>query len=181
MHENRPSRKRGIVVVGVDGSAGAREALRWAAAEARLRHTRLRVVHASSPGFFSAGGAGYGYPYIGGSVDTLPGAGYSDLRQAAEELVERLIIDVGADADDLEIDRRVVDGGPVEVLIHEVAKGDLLVVGSRGHGGFAGLLLGSVSQQCAHHAPCPVVIVPPAKPAAPPAKPARAAQTESVA
>ena len=46
-----------------------------------------------------------------------------------------------------------------QVLVDEADGADLLVVGSRGHGGFAGLLLGSVSQQCAHHAPCPVVII----------------------
>jgi nucleotide-binding universal stress UspA family protein len=57
----------------------------------------------------------------------------------------------------------VVEGAPAPVLL-EAAKGaDLLVVGMRGHGGFVGLLLGSVSQQCAHHAPCPIAIVPPAK------------------
>jgi nucleotide-binding universal stress UspA family protein len=161
MQTHSRSQTPGIVVVGVDGSAGAREALRWAAAEARLRQTRLRVVHASTSGFFSAGGAGYGYPYIGGSADTLPGIGFTELRQAAEGLVERLIVDAGVEAGDLEIERHVVEGGPVEVLIHAVGERDLLVVGSRGHGGFAGLLLGSVSQQCAHHAPCPVVIVPP--------------------
>jgi nucleotide-binding universal stress UspA family protein len=181
MQQNRTSDMRGVVAVGVDGSVGAREALRWAAAEARLRRTRLRVVHASRSGFFTAGGAGYGYPYIGGSVDTLPGAGFNDLRRAAEELVEQVIADVGAEAEDLEIDRRIVEGGAVEVLIHEVCERDLLVVGSRGHGGFAGLLLGSVSQQCAHHAPCPVVIVPSTKPHARASSPPRAAQTESVA
>ena len=57
------------------------------------------------------------------------------------------------------IERRVVEGAPATVLVDESRQADLLVVGSRGHGGFAGLLLGSVSQQCAHHAACPVVIV----------------------
>jgi len=59
----------------------------------------------------------------------------------------------------VEIERRVVEGRPAAVLVNESQGADLLVVGSRGHGGFAGLLLGSVSQQCAHHAACPVVIV----------------------
>jgi nucleotide-binding universal stress UspA family protein len=176
MQTHRPSQPRGIVVVGVDGSAGAQEALRWAAAEARLRQTRLRVVHASTSGFFSAGGAGYGYPYIGGSADTLPGIGFAELREAAEGLVERVIAEAGIEADDLEIERQVLEGGPVEVLIHAVGEGDLLVVGSRGHGGFAGLLLGSVSQQCAHHAPCPVVIVPPLKSSAKGSRPTETAR-----
>jgi nucleotide-binding universal stress UspA family protein len=179
MQESKQSGMRGVVVVGVDGSAGAREALRWAAAEARLRRTRLRVVHVTTSGFFGAGGAGYGYPYISGSVDTLPGAGFSDLRHAADDLLDEAIADVEADGGGLEIERQIVEGGAVEVLVHAVAEGDLLVVGSRGHGGFAGLLLGSVSQQCAHHAPCPVVIVHPAKPSTTGSKSARAAQTES--
>ena len=59
----------------------------------------------------------------------------------------------------MEIERRVVRTRPAAVLVDESRGADLLVVGSRGHGGFAGLLLGSVSQQCAHHAACPVVIV----------------------
>ena len=166
MQDGRQSEQQGVVVVGVDGSAGARDALRWAAAEARLRQTRLRVVHAWTFGVPAAGGGGHGYPYIGGSVDTLPGAGFNDLRHAAEELLDRVIADVVVEAEGPEIECEVLEGGAVQVLVHAVERGDLLVVGSRGHGGFAGLLLGSVSQQCAHHAPCPVVIVPPAKPSA---------------
>jgi len=59
----------------------------------------------------------------------------------------------------MEVERRVVQGRAAAALVDESRDADLLVVGSRGHGGFAGLLLGSVSQQCAHHAACPVVIV----------------------
>ena len=58
------------------------------------------------------------------------------------------------------VERRVVEGAAASVLVDESRDAELLVVGSRGHGGFAGLLLGSVSQQCAHHATCPVVIIP---------------------
>ena len=164
MQRSKQSGTRGAVVVGVDGSPGANEALRWAAAEARLRRTRLRVVLVRTSGFFSSSGAGYGYPYIDGSVDTLPGAGFHGLRQAGEELLDHSIADIEADGEGLEIERQDVEGDPVDILVHAVAPGDLLVVGSRGHGGFAGLRLGSVSQQCAHRAPCPVVIVHPAKP-----------------
>jgi nucleotide-binding universal stress UspA family protein len=159
MHESGHPHERGVVAVGVDGSAGAREALRWAAAEARLRQARLRVVHASTPRLFCAGGAGYGYPYRSGSAETRAAAGFNELHRAAEELLEELIADAGADVVGLEIERRVVEGEPAEVLVRAVAERDLLVVGSRGHGGFAGLLLGSVSQRCAHQAPCHVVIV----------------------
>jgi len=157
--ENIDTAQRGIVVVGVDGSAGAREALRWAVAEARLRQTRLRVVHAWTFDYQPAVGAGYGYygyPYVGDELNRTP-YGLDGLRQAAEALVERTIFDEVTDA--VEIERHVVEGSPVDVLINAVEEDDLLVVGSRGRGGFAGLLLGSVSQQCVHHAPCPVVVV----------------------
>jgi nucleotide-binding universal stress UspA family protein len=60
---------------------------------------------------------------------------------------------------EIEIERVTAEGPAARVLIDAVGEDDLLVVGSRGHGGFSSLLLGSVSQQCAHHAPCPVVIV----------------------
>jgi nucleotide-binding universal stress UspA family protein len=159
MQKSRHSETHGVVVVGVDRSAGAREALRWAMAEARLRRTRLRAVHASTPGFFSAGGPGYGYPYLGGTVGTHPGDGFKYLRRAAGELLEQVIADVGAEADGLEIERQVFEGGAVEALIHAVGPNDLLVVGSRGHGGFAGLLLGSVSANVAEHAHCPVLVI----------------------
>ena len=65
------------------------------------------------------------------------------------------------DSDDVTIESRVVTGSAADALLQAAREGDLLVVGSRGLGGFKGLLLGSVSQQVVHHAPCPVVIVPP--------------------
>ena len=179
MHGNGQSDSAGLVVVGVDGSPGAREALRWAAAEARLRRARLRIVHAWTFGYPGAGGGGYGYPYIGGSVDTLPGAGLNDLREAAEGLLEHVIADAAAETDGLEIEPWLVEGSAGDVLVHAVTDSDLLVVGSRGHGGFAGLLLGSVSQQCAHHAPCPVVIVRTSKSSARGSRSASAAQPAS--
>lgn len=77
----------------------------------------------------------------------------------------------------MQIEQRVVEGAAATVLIGAVCGDDLLVVGSRGHGGFAGLMLGSVSQQCAHHAPCPVVIVHPATPSAKGSGPLRTVPT----
>jgi nucleotide-binding universal stress UspA family protein len=151
----------GVIVVGVDGSAGARQALRWALVEARVRKARLRAVHAWMFGY--VGGVVAGYPYAGGSLGSLTSLGLvgEDLQRAAEELLERAIAEVAEEAEGVEIEREVVEGAAAEVLVGAVSENDLLVVGSRGHGGFSSLLLGSVSLQCAHHAPCAVVIVHP--------------------
>lgn len=163
----------GVVVVGVDGSAGGSEALRWAAAEARLRRTRLRVVYAWTFGYTGIPGGGYGA--LGGSLGSFESldVNVSELHRAAEELLDRVIADLAVDLEGIEIERQSIEGGAAEVLVGAVVEGDLLVVGSRGHGGLAGLLLGSVSHQCAHHAPCPVVIVHGAKPSANEPEPAR--------
>ena len=163
---NGKAKRVPAVVVGVDGSAGAKEALRWALAEARLRRSRVRAVHAWMFGYI--GGSVEGYPYWGGSLGsyTSIGVDLNELHRAAEDLLERALADAEDEAGDVEIEREVVQGAAAEVLVSAVSPEDLLVVGSRGHGGFAGLLLGSVSQQCAHHASCPVVIVHPPMPTA---------------
>jgi nucleotide-binding universal stress UspA family protein len=149
----RKSTQLSSVVVGVDGSAGSSEALQWAIAEARLRNAPLRAVHAwtyVNPLIPSL----VGYPYSAESVDST----VDDRQQAAEQILERATSEL-AEVHDIEIERVIGEGSAAQVLIDSVGEDDLLVVGSRGHGGFAGLLLGSVSQQCAQHAPCPVVIV----------------------
>lgn len=133
----------GVIVVGIDHSTEAKAALRFALEEARFRRARLLAVHAID---------GFG-TYRSLAVDV------SAVHGAAEELLENVTSDVNGEAGDVEIERRVVEGAPGAALVAESRGADLLVVGSRGHGGFAGLLLGSVSQQCAHHAECPVVIV----------------------
>jgi nucleotide-binding universal stress UspA family protein len=138
------------IVVGVEGSSGSREALRWAIAEAHLRSVPLRAVHAWSyspplvPSFV-------GYPY---SAESFSNA--IDDRWQAEQRLAHATADLGEGYD---IERVVDEGSPAQVLIDAVGEADVLVVGSRGHGDFTNLLLGSVSQQCARHAPCPVVIV----------------------
>jgi nucleotide-binding universal stress UspA family protein len=141
----------GVIVVGVDHSAGAKLALRFALEEARLRHGALRVVHAWQ--FEYAGATGFQGLFPGPVVE------FEDLRQGAEAALEETLRELAADADGVTIEHRVEQGAPAGVLVGESRTADLLVVGSRGHGGFAQLLLGSVSQQCAQHAFCPVVIV----------------------
>jgi nucleotide-binding universal stress UspA family protein len=139
------------IIVGVDGSAESIEALRWAIAEARLRETAVRAVHAWRYPLATAGD-----PFFGPAFDPLP-LEPSELRElAASGLAEA----VGrATADPHAVEQEVVEGHPAEELVRAAKDADMLVVGSRGHGGFSELLLGSVSHACAHHATCPVVIV----------------------
>ena len=142
-----------MIVVGVDQSEQARQALRFALEEAKLRHAKLRVVHAWQYGAIGAAGVESFYPAVGADV--------SEVREAAEQALEQTLRESLPDTDSVEIERRVVEGRPAGVLVNESRDADMLVVGSRGHGGFTELLLGSVSQQVSHHAACPVVIVRP--------------------
>jgi nucleotide-binding universal stress UspA family protein len=176
--ERGTSNRVPAVVVGVDGSAGAKEALRWALVEGRLRNAPVRVVHAWTFGYI--GGTVDGYLYWDGWLgsSTSLGVDLSDLHRAGEDLLERALADFEDETQGVEIERQVVQGAAAEVLVDAAAPGDLLVVGSRGHGGFAGLLPGSVSQQCVHHARCPVVVVHGAKPTAAVQDAGAAASTE---
>ncbi|MGZ4353925.1 MAG: universal stress protein [Gaiellaceae bacterium] len=141
------------VAVGVDGSEQSKRALGWALDEARLRRAELRVVHA----WLYPGQAWPGYL-------APPDAGlFGTIRRETEDLVESLVEEVAGAEPDVPVTRVVLEGPASERLLEESDGADLLVVGSRGLGGFAGLLLGSVGQQCVHHARCPVVIVPPAR------------------
>jgi nucleotide-binding universal stress UspA family protein len=98
-------------------------------------------------------GAGPFEPPSALDADTL-----ERLEAGAEQLLESELEAV--DVSGIEVDRLVEPRNPVDALLESAGNSDLLVVGTRGHGGFTGLLLGSVSQQVSHHAPCPVVIVP---------------------
>lgn len=138
------------VVVGVDHSPGARAALIFAEKEARLRGATLRAVHAWQYGYIGYAGLEGRMPALGGDINELHAASEAALEASVREALPE---------SDVEIERRTVQGVPAAVLVDESRDADLLVVGSRGLGGFVGLLLGSVSQQCAYHAACPVVIV----------------------
>jgi nucleotide-binding universal stress UspA family protein len=141
----------GLIVVGVDSSDGAKAALRFAVAEAKLRQATLRVVHTWQFGYIGVKG-------IEG-LSPVAGADLGELRRAAEVALDAVVHEVEPDPNGVAIQSHVSEGAPATVLVDESRHADLLVVGSRGHGGFTGLLLGSVSQQCAQHATCPVVIV----------------------
>jgi nucleotide-binding universal stress UspA family protein len=138
----------GVIVVGTDGSEHAERALDWAAQEAELRGASVRIVTAwHVPAMVYAGGYA---PMVVPSVDE---AGRQSAEEVAAAAAEKLR---GAG---LAVEVSVCHAQAADALIEESEGAELLVVGSRGHGGFTGLLLGSVSQQCAHHAPCPTVIV----------------------
>jgi nucleotide-binding universal stress UspA family protein len=143
----RASWEPGSVLAGVDGSEGSKVALRWADEEARLRGTQLVALHAWAPG----------WEVTPGLVPMpLPA---ETLRSDVERFLEEVVTDVLGAERAPEVERRLVETPAAFGLVRAAGTGDLLVVGSRGHGGFAGLLLGSVGQQVAHHAPCPVVVV----------------------
>ena len=133
------------IVVGVDGSPSSIRALRWAVRQAKLTGAEVEAVTAwSYP-------AGYGLaPVSDGAADFEGDAG--------KVLVDALA-EVSGIAPDVIIEPLVAQGHAAEVLVRAAKGADLLVVGSRGHGGFAEMLLGSVGQHCVQHAECPVLIV----------------------
>jgi nucleotide-binding universal stress UspA family protein len=138
---------RVVIVVGLDGSPGSKAALQWALDEARLRGWPVRAVLA-----FPASAA---VPSAGFDPVPIDIEGFDNEAEAAlAALVEQ-----AGDTSDVEIERVAIPGPPAQVLIDESEEAKLLVVGSRGIGGVAGLVLGSVSTQIAHHASCPVLIV----------------------
>ena len=141
------------IVVGVDSSAGAQRAVDWALEEAVAHGDSVRLVHVLQ------------YPAVGvGSVagTAVPVFGHDDLKQLACKMLEVAAARARKCHPGVMVETSVVKGHPGGALI-EAAKGArLLAVGTRGRGGFKGMVLGSVSSTCAHHGRCPVVIVPPA-------------------
>jgi nucleotide-binding universal stress UspA family protein len=138
------------IVVGVDSSAEALRALRWALEEAALRGAELQLVHS------------YPTPELTAlpAVVTLPSD--EELRRAAEDILDEALEAVGGPGD-VPIVKTVRAGGAAAVLTEVAADAQLMVVGARGLGGFRGLLLGSVTHQVVAHSPCPVVVVVPDK------------------
>ena len=146
------------IVVGVDGSPGATDALEWAVAEAGVRKDALHVVHAWMVPLIEAIPDAWmiGSPTVGPTDEEV----YEHLAAAARKVLDEAIDKAKALDPKLEIVGELTEMRSAPALIAAAGDAELLVVGSRGRGGFTGLLLGSVSAQCVHHAPCPVVIVP---------------------
>jgi len=139
------------IVVGVDGSPGSIAALSWAvgiAAETGAEVDAVTVWELS-----------YGWVEGGWAPDV--GRWADEARRDAEARLDKAVAALpGGTGKDVAVTRTVLEGPVVQVLLDAAKSADMLVVGSRGRGGFAGLLLGSVSQQCVHHARVPVVVVP---------------------
>ena len=136
------------IVVGVDGSPSSRNALTWAAAEAADHRADLVVLNVWEHTLLPPAGS------VSVSERYVP----DPSQRTAEDLVKVIKEELGEDPPVL-VQPRVKQGNPAKVLIEESGDADLLVVGTRGHGGFAGLVLGSVSQHVAAYAKCPVTVV----------------------
>ena len=136
----------GRILVGVDGSEGSRHALAWAIGQAAAHGAVVQPVIVWQRSF------DYGCDRYWPADEKTA--------EAAGKRLGALVAEVAGPDPAVTIDPLVLEGDPGRVLCGRSADVDLLVVGSRGLGGFAGLVLGSVSSKCAHHSRCPVVIVP---------------------
>ena len=140
------------IIVGVDGSGHSGRALEWAMKEAAVRRVPLTViaVHEISVGYWGSG-----------VVNPADHAVAEQLRRAVQLEVEKALDELGESRPG-SVTVQVVSGTPAHELLStaKARNADLIVVGSRGAGGFTRLLMGSVSTQVSHHARCPVVIIP---------------------
>ena len=137
------------IVVGVDGSEQARAALAWAVRQAELTGATVEAVIAWH---YPIAFAGAPFAPIGSQMDV-------DFAGAAAQMVSAAISETADPTGPVKVSSTVREGNAAQVLIDAAQGADLLVVGSRGHGGFTEALLGSVSQHCVRPARCPVVIV----------------------
>lgn len=143
------------ILVGVDGSDGSLRALRWAVEEAAVRNaTVVAAAVWQSP-----------FDYLSGADGSYTPVDEGELVRTVRETLAGAIATVKAEHPDVQVEPLVVEGDPAETLCEQADNADLLVVGSRGHGAFGRLLLGSVSSKCAHYCHRPVLIVPKADPA----------------
>jgi nucleotide-binding universal stress UspA family protein len=141
------------IVVGIDGSEISKQALAWAIEEAGLRKVQVLALYAWQPPPPTAPDVAPLMPPSRFDSLALP-----ELEEAAVQLVTGIVEEVAGEGSGGEVFAEAREGPATHVLVEAVDADDLLVVGSRGHGGLSSLVLGSVSQHCAHHAPCPVVI-----------------------
>jgi nucleotide-binding universal stress UspA family protein len=138
------------IVAGVDGSESSASALRWAIRQAGLTGATVDAVIAWH--YPDLASSGYGMAAV--AIESA-----DDFRESAEKIAADAISSTLDPASYVPVSARVTQGHAAQVLLDASAGASLLVVGSRGHGGFAEALLGSVSQHCVQHALCPVVVV----------------------
>lgn len=145
--DRRTDVKVGKVVVGVDGSDTSARALAWALDEARSRGGYVEVV------------SSWSIPPAAG-IAALAVPDLSIYEAAAEHLVDHMVEQADTSGLSRPVSRVVVGGtSTVGLLVGRAANAELLVVGSRGIGGFGGMVVGSVAHQLAHHSPCPLVVL----------------------
>ncbi|MEU9075810.1 universal stress protein [Kitasatospora sp. NPDC048538] len=132
------------IVVGVDGSSPSKRALRWAVGQAAATGATVEAVIC------------WRFPKVHGWA---PASVDRELGTVAGRMLAQAITEITADDEPVEIRQIVESGHAAEVLLERARGAELLVVGNRGLGGFAGTRLGSVGQHCVQHAPCPVVVV----------------------
>jgi nucleotide-binding universal stress UspA family protein len=133
---------RPLVVVGVDGSTGSRDAVRWAAEYAKLAGAELRTV------------SSWRWPnYI---TRIPPGV---DLEADTRRTLEEVVAEIRAEFPEVPVGEHVVEGPGGPALLSQAADASLLVVGARGRAAYPGMLLGSVAEYCVRNGPCPVVVV----------------------
>jgi len=154
------------IVVGVDASEGSTAALAWASGEARARKIPVHAVlawefhpHWVDPGLGSM------FPMGHQPTSEPPENEYAEVAAAVDRLLQNAIRDARASdpdcvTDPVSITHETVEGHPAQVLLASVRADDTMVVGSHGHGGFVGAMLGSISQHVVAHSKCPVVVIP---------------------
>ena len=139
---------KGVVLVAIDGSPGSASAIAFGIDEARRRHAAVRLLH-----------VWHAPTLLGGGQWILPPEIEARIGGSVQELVDAATATALKLAPDLELSADAVQGPVIPTIAAASAEADILIVGSRGHGGFAELVLGSVSQGLAQHAHCPVTIV----------------------
>ncbi|HET7486898.1 MAG TPA: universal stress protein [Acidimicrobiales bacterium] len=140
----------GRIVVGVDGSAPSKAALHWALDEARRRGASVEAVYV------------WQYPSVAlerFGATSVPVMRAEDLEKAAQQVVDEVVSGLSEEDRATGLTTRLERGHPADALLAAAKDAELLVVGSRGLGGFKGMLLGSVSNHVAHHASVPVVVI----------------------
>jgi nucleotide-binding universal stress UspA family protein len=151
MTDQTSQETRPRIVVGIDGSPGSKTALQWALTQAKLVGATVEAVATWQDPAMNGYSLGWApEPYDGESLARLT---QKTLDGTLDEVLSQY-------QQPVEVSTRVAEGHPAQILPEVAIGAQMLVVGTRGHGTFAGILLGSVSQHCVQHATCPVVVVP---------------------